>query len=136
MTSEEKSKLKDKVNAFILDNASPKLKEAIVDLIDEKNWEYECGSCEYEFDPIEALEYIDDTRTYVIDENKKAWKNLQVKLGELLPEHIDWDVRISRLVPISDESRMSAMTIGSNGEMKRFRGFTKHNNKWYDSAVY
>ena len=136
MNREEESKLKDKVNAFILDNASPKLKEAIVDLIDEKNWEYENGTCDYEFDPIEALEYIEDTRTYVIDENKRAWKNLQVKLGELLPEHIDWDVRISRLVPISDESRMSAMTIGSNGEMKRFRGFTKHNNKWYDSIAY
>ena len=38
MNSEEKSKLKDKVNAFILDNASPKLKEAIVELIYEKNW--------------------------------------------------------------------------------------------------
>ena len=136
MNSEEKSKLKDKVNAFILDNASPKLKEAIVDLIDEKNWEYECGTCEYEFDPIEALEYIDDTRTYVIDDNKRAWKDLKVKLGELLPEHIDWDVRISRLVPVSDEERMSSMTFFSNGVMRRSTHFTKHNNKWYDSAVY
>ena len=136
MNSEEKSKLKDKVNAFILDNASPKLKEAIVELIDEKNWEYECGTCDYKFDPIEALDYIDDTRTYVIDDNKRAWKDLQVKLGELLPEHIDWDLRIIRLVPISDESRMSAITISSNGVMKRSTHFIKHNNKWYDTAVY
>ena len=136
MNSEEKSKLKDKVNAFILDNASPKLKEAIVELIDEKIWEYECGTCDYKFDPIEALDYIDDTRTYVIDDNKRAWKDLQVKLGELLPEHIDWDVRIIRLVPISDESRMSGITISSNGVMKRSTHFIKHNNKWYDTAVY
>lgn len=132
LQNENPKKLREDLNSFIYSKASASLQAEIDDLIDEKAGEYSAGTMDYEVDVIEALEYFEDTRTWVISENKSAWRDLLIEIGKILPEYTDLGFRVSRLVPVSDEVRMSSMTLDSNGRMVRSRHYTKHKKNWYE----